>query len=176
MYNFDEFHIDPLKIKDAESLSRLMLSNKESFKKYLPVTLSQNKSLAASEAYIIRKDKENEKKTALTLAIKENGTHEVAGLIILKNIDQTKKQGEFAYCVGEKYSGRGWMTTTVRQMSMHVHESHGITTLQIITHKSNIGSCKVAEKSGYVWKKTRKNEFTPPNGKPLDMELYELYL
>ena len=45
---------------------------------------------------------------------------------------------------------------------------------QIIAHKTNIGSCKVAEKCGFEWKKTLLNEYTPPNESPLDMELYEL--
>lgn len=48
-------------------------------------------------------------------------------------------------------------------------------TLQIIAHKTNLGSVKVAEKNGFIWKKTLLNEFTPTNEVPLDMELYELY-
>jgi ribosomal-protein-alanine N-acetyltransferase len=47
-------------------------------------------------------------------------------------------------------------------------------TLQIISHKTNFGSIKVAENSGFVWKRTLANEFTPTDELPLDMELYEL--
>ena len=48
-------------------------------------------------------------------------------------------------------------------------------TLQIIAHKTNIGSIKVAENNGFIWQRTLQNEFTPTDGEPLDMELYELY-
>ena len=55
-------------------------------------------------------------------------------------------------------------------------ETKDANSLQIITHKTNLGSCKVAEKSGFLWKRTLINEFTPPIGKPMNMELYELSL
>ena len=51
----------------------------------------------------------------------------------------------------------------------------GLETLQIISHKTNLGSIKVAENNGFVWQRTLLNEFTPSNESPLDMELYELY-
>ena len=52
----------------------------------------------------------------------------------------------------------------------------GLKTIQIISHKTNFGSVKVAENNGFIWKKTLQNEFTPTNETPLDMELYELYI
>ena len=55
-------------------------------------------------------------------------------------------------------------------------ESKDANSLQIITHKTNPRSCKVAEKNGFQWKHTLINKFTPPNGKPMNMELYELIL
>ena len=60
-------------------------------------------------------------------------------------------------------------------MSKFAFEELGLKTIQIIAHKTNIGSCKVAEKNGFVWKTTLLNEFTPTNEAALDMELYELY-
>tara|TARA_R100001480_G_C4649323_1_gene170622 strand:- start:45 stop:575 length:531 start_codon:yes stop_codon:yes gene_type:complete len=176
MYSFEDFDIAQLETVDAKSLYQLMRLNYDQFRTYLPVTTSSNESLSASEAYIKRKTKENALQTSLTLALKERSTGEVAGLIILKNIDHSKKQGEFAYCIGEEFWGRGWMSKTVTQMSKHALDNFGIKTFQIITHKTNIASCRVAVKCGFVWKKTLKNEFTPPNGRSLDMELYELYL
>ena len=50
-----------------------------------------------------------------------------------------------------------------------------LNTLQIIVHKDNIGSVKVAKNTNFKWIKTLKNEFTPNGEKPLDMELYELH-
>ena len=176
MYNSDTFYIAELELKDAFSLHHLMVTNKMHFGKYLPVTLSQNISLSASESYIIRKKMENETKTVLTYALKEKETKEVCGLIILKNIDINKKQGEFAFGLGKAYNGRGWMSQAIKVFSSYASAELHLNKLQIITHKTNIGSSKVAEKNGYLWQRTLKNEYTPPNQEPLDMELYELTL
>ena len=176
MDNSNTFNISEMETKDANSLHQFMVANMEHFEKFLPVTLSQNKTLAKSEAYISEKALENNAKTAITFAIKEKSSDAVAGLIIIKNIDFAKSQGEFAYGIGKDFEGRGWTTGAVREMTDYASQQLGIKTFQIITHKTNLGSCKVAEKSGFLWKSTLINEFTPPNGNPMDMELYELSL
>lgn len=51
----------------------------------------------------------------------------------------------------------------------------GLETFQIILHKVNIASVKVAEKCKFTWQRTLINQYTPPNESPLDMGLYELY-
>jgi len=63
----------------------------------------------------------------------------------------------------------------VKEMTNFAFENLGLKTLQIIAHKTNFGSLKVAEKNGFVWQKTLLNEFTPTNATALDMELYELF-
>ncbi len=55
-------------------------------------------------------------------------------------------------------------------------ETKDANSLQIITHKTNPRSCKIPKKSRFLWKLTLINEFTPLNGKPMNMELYELFL
>ena len=37
-----------------------------------------------------------------------------------------------------------------------------------------MASIRVAEKTGFIWKKTLQQEYTPPGESTLDMELYEL--
>ena len=176
MDNSDTFYITELELEDAFSVHQLMVNNKMHFRAYLPVTLSQNLSLSASEDYIILKKKENKASAALTFALKEKETKEVCGLIILKNIDTVKKQGEFAFGLGKEYCGRGWMSQAVKVFSLYAHNELLLKKLQIITHKTNIGSSKVAKKNGYIWQRSLKNEYTPPKQGSLDMELYELTL
>ncbi len=176
MDKLDTFYIDELQAKDAISLQQLMVSNKSHFGNYLPVTLAQNETLALSEAYIIKKAEENKANICITFAIKDKTTNNVAGLVIIKNIDLIKKQGEFAYGIGKEFEGRGWTSQSIRKMSQFAQDSLGLKTMQIITHKTNIGSCRVAEKNGFNWQRTLKKEFTPTLGSPVDMELYELNL
>ncbi len=173
-FNFENetFYITNLKLEDAKSLSHLMMLNAKQFQEYLPKTLSQNLSEEASKIYIKQKNEALQNKTEFTLAIKEKQSQEVAGLIILKNIDYKLKQAEFAYCLGSKFSGNGWITKSVLAIKDFAFNELKLTTLQIIIHHTNIASINVATRAGFIWKKTLENEFV--SGKStLDMELYE---
>ena len=99
----------------------------------------------------------------------------VVGLLILKRLDWKRGVGEFAYCIDAAFSGKGMMTETVSLMTAYAFEELGLRTLLIIAHESNRASIRVAEKCGYVWVKTLLKEHTPPDGIPLDMELYVRY-
>ncbi|MFK5973747.1 MAG: GNAT family N-acetyltransferase [Flavobacteriaceae bacterium] len=168
----EHFEIKPLHIKDAKSLSALMLSNNERYSRFFPKTLEQNLSEAASKEYILRKDKEIRAKTAFTYAIKEKT--KVVGRLIIKNIDQNKKVAELAYCIDSKHESKGWMTKAIREITNYAFSDLGLEKLQVIVHRSNIGSIKVAENNTYLWIKTLEKGYTPPNEEALDMELYEL--
>lgn len=174
MYKTEDFQITILTLKDAVSLHQLMLSNTERFKRYFPKTLAKNLTLEASESYVLLKHQEIQSKSEFTYAIKENVTGNIAGLVIIKKLDWETKQGEFAYCIGLEYQGKGWMTEAVRQISNYAFNELQLKTLQIISHKTNLGSIKVAENCGFLWTKTLISEFTPTDELPLDMELYEL--
>ncbi|UPS92467.1 MULTISPECIES: GNAT family N-acetyltransferase [unclassified Bizionia] len=169
----ESFSLEVLKPQDAQSLSRLMISNGKRFQQYLPKTLSENLSEADSKNYIQRKTKQIKNKTEFTFAIKDIDSDDVAGLIILKNIDYQLKQGEFSYCLGQKYSGRGWMTRSIKAAKNFAFNELKLKSLQIIIHKSNLASIQIAERNGFTWIKTLDNEYV--SGKSvLDMELYEL--
>ena len=127
-----------------------------------------------TKAYILQKNKENRNRTQFTFSIKENNSKEIAGLIILKNIDTKLQQAEFAYCIEKKYRAKGLTSKAVQQVVNFAINELSIRTFEIIVHNTNIGSCKVAEKNGFVWKKTLLNEFTPIGKPAMDMELYVL--
>lgn len=168
------FIISALQASDAQQLYEFVKRNNERFKRYFPRTLSDNETLQKAAAYISVKNKEIEERSNFTFAIQEQETKEIVGLIILKKFDWDKKQGEFAYCIGSQWEGKGVTTSSVKKMIPFAFDELGLKTLQIISHKTNLGSIKVAENNGFVWKKTLLNEFTPTNEAPLNMELYEL--
>ncbi len=174
MYKSDVFWITEFELSDAESLCSMMTSNSECFQDYFPSTLSQNLTVADSKAYILEKAVENENKTEFTFGIKDNETQNVVGIIILKDLDMTQQVGELAYAMDMNFGGKGWMSLAVKELSKYAFNTLGLKTLKIISHRTNLGSCRIAIKNDYVWQRTLKNEHTPPNGSPLDMELYEL--
>ena len=174
MIQFDLFYIDFLKQEDAKSLSGMMTSNSNRFKRYFPITLSKNLSPEDSKNYIFQKSVECENKSEFTFAIKEVSTSEIAGIIIIKEINWNIKQGEFAYCIAVNFENKGWMSKAILAISKYAFDIIGLERLKIIVHKDNIGSTKVAQKCNFTWQKTLLNEYIPPNKSPLDMELYEL--
>ena len=173
-FSTETFKLEALNPRDASSLSALMISNGKSFQKYLPKTLEQNLSEIASKDFICNKNKASKNKTEFTFAIKDIETDAVAGLITLKNIDYQLKQGEFAYCIGQKFSGKGWVTQSMKAVSKFALEELGLKTLQIIIHKTNLSSIQVAERCGFTWSRTLEKEFFSEKSS-VDMELYELH-
>ena len=172
--SFENFIFDSLKPTDAHQLNQFIVDNSERLKYYFPVTLELNSSLEKTKEYIVTKTKEVEEKTNFTFAIREKKSEKIVGLIIIKKINWNKKQGEFAYCIGSEFQGKGITSFAVKEMIEFSFDELGLKTLQIIAHKTNLGSIKVAINNGFVWQKTLENEFTPTDKAPLDMELYEL--
>lgn len=95
-------------------------------------------------------------------------------MIIIKKIDWTNRIGELAYCIENNFEGKGLISKVVKVISSFAYNELELKTLQIIAHKTNFGSIKVAENNGFIWQRTLIDEFTPTNELPLNMELYEL--
>lgn len=174
MIIIENIHIDKLKRIDANQLHLFMIENRERFTTFFPVTLSANSTIEKSIAYIENKEREIQQKVNFTFAIREIDTQEIIGLIIIKKIDWANRIGELAYCIGHDFEGKGLITKAIKAISNYAFNELQLETLQIISYKTNFGSIKVAENCGFTWKRTLVNEFTPTNGLPLDMELYEL--
>jgi [ribosomal protein S5]-alanine N-acetyltransferase len=174
IYSSNTFYIESLKHDDALNLNKLLLSNTERFKLYLPKTLSENRTFESTKTYIIKRNELMNSKLEYTFTIKDKSSKSIAGLIILKTINWDKKSGEFAYCIGKRFENKGWMTLAIQATSKYCFQELQLKKLQIISHKTNLASIKVAEKSNFVWQKTLKKEFTPLGQQPIDMELYEL--
>jgi ribosomal-protein-alanine N-acetyltransferase len=175
MIVLENFIIDKISVDNAESIHRLMVSNAERFKRFFPKTLEQNLTVELATLFVTAKVEEFTTKKEFLYTIKESKTNQVVGLVYIKELDWDKKQGEFAYCIDSNYEGKGLTSKIVKELSRYAFTNLGLKILQIIVHKTNIGSVKVAKKCGYIWQKILLKAHTPPNEAPLDMELYELY-
>jgi ribosomal-protein-alanine N-acetyltransferase len=173
-FSTETFKLEALKPEDATSLNALMINNGKRFQEYLPKTLAQNLSVSDSKRYIEEKALAIENQIEYTFGIKDIDTNQIAGLVILKNLNFEINQSEFAYCLGTKYLGKGWMTQSVQAIISFAYSKLGLKHFQIITHKSNLSSILIAERCDFNWVKTLPNEFRPSGRNPIDMELYEL--
>ncbi len=172
MIQCDGFNIDWVKADDANGITSLMNKNAEALQNYFPGTLAANRNAEDSRDFIanISEDIKTKKQFLFSLKV----TTQVIGLVYIKELDWDKKEGEFAYCIDANYGRKGWMTQAVSELSAFAFANHDLELLKIIVHHTNIPSIKVAQHSGFKFIKTLKNEYTPPNSKPMDMELYEL--
>jgi len=173
--NFGSYHIIPVHSKDGWKICNFAVANEDRLKQYFPKTLEQNLTPDLSNIFVAKKVKQFEAKEEFLFTLKENETKKLFGLVYIKEVNWNKKKGEFAYAIDYNVEGKGIATEAVKQLSSYAFKKLGLKTLQIVVHKSNIGSLKVAENNNFTWIKTLKYEFTLPNGKPLNMELYELY-
>ncbi|OUR98117.1 GNAT family N-acetyltransferase [Flavobacteriales bacterium 33_180_T64] len=172
---FDGFEIHPIHERDAWKLCDLMITNADRFKRYFPKTLEQNLNPTLSQFFVENKTKQFQKKEEFLFTLKHSETRELVGLVYIKELDWNKKQGEFAYCIGYTFKGQKLISKSIEALSLYAFNTLGLETLQIIVHKDNIPSVKVALNTKFKWQKTLENEFTPSGKSPLDMELYELY-
>ncbi len=171
---FTDYTIEPIHEKYAWRICDFMVTNSDRFKRFFPNTLEQNLNPELSKIFVTYKVRQFNRKEEFLFVLKEKVDRTVIGLIYIKELDWKAGQGELAYCIGYQYEGKGWVTQAVKALSTHAFDNLGLKTLQIIAHKSNLGSIKVAEKCGYLWKRTLKKAHTPPGEEALDMELYEL--
>lgn len=172
---FNGFEINPIHNGDTWKICDLCVANANRFKRYFPKTLEQNLNPTLSQLFVETKMKQFASKEEFLFTLKHSETRELAGLIYIKELDWDKKQGEFAYCIGYTFEGQGLTSKAINALSKHAFNKLGLETLQIITHKGNLPSVKVALNNSFEWQKTLLNEFTPTGESPLDMELYELY-
>ena len=168
------FYILPIAEKYAWRICDFCTANAERLKRFFPITLQQNLTPDLSKIFVAQKVKEFTEKQKFLFVMKGKENHNVIGLVYIKELDWTKKQGELAYAIGYQYEGKGYTTESVHLLSTYAINVLGLKTLQIIAHKTNKASIGVAEKCGYRWKATLMKSWTPPHENPMDMELYEL--
>ncbi|WP_397364289.1 GNAT family N-acetyltransferase [Olleya sp. R77988] len=172
---FDDFEINQIHSGDAWKVCDFMIANQDRLQRYFPKTLEQNLTPTLSQLFVNKKAKQFDNKDEFLFTIKQSKTRELVGIIYIKELDWSKKQGEFAYCIGYPFEKKGITSKAIKTLSDYAFTELNLKTLQIIVYKTNIGSVKVAQNNSFKWIKTLKNEFTPVGENPLDMELYELY-
>jgi len=172
---FDDYYIDTIHEKYAWRICDFCTINAERLQRYFPKTLEQNLTPDLSKYFVERQIKAFEAREEFLFVLKEKENHELIGLVYLKELDWQKMQGELAYAIGYQVERKGYTTTAIKAISQWATQELHLKTLQVIAHKSNTGSIRVAEKCGYLWTCQLKAAHTPPGENPLDMELYELH-
>lgn len=171
----NEFFVFPIQPKDSWSLCDFVVRNEDRLSEFFPKTKAANLTPDLSKRFAEIKSREFLQKEEFLYVIKPKDSRKIIGMIYLKELNWDIGQGELAYCIDYMHEGKGITSKLVSELSAYAFENLYLNTLQIIAHKTNISSVRVAEKSNFTWIKTLSKSFTPPGKEALDMELYELY-
>ena len=175
IHEFDGFYLDKIQLKDSWKLCNFVVANEDRLKRYFPKTLAANLTPTLAEYFTTKKVEQFANREEFLFILKHVESREIAGMIYIKELDWDKQQGEFAYCIGYPFEGQGLTTKAVNSLSKYAFVNLGLKTLQIIVHKDNLASVKVAINTKFKHIKTLLQEYAPPGEEALDMELYELY-
>lgn len=174
-FRFEHFEINPISERDGWRLCDFTTSNEEYLKRYFPITVKACLTPVRSNLFILEKMEAFAVGKEFLFTLKEHKHRKIIGLVFVKQIDHIKQKAEIAYCIGYSNKNKGFATLAVQALSTWAFIQQNLNCLHIIVHASNLGSIKVAKNCGYLWQETLMNEHIPPEGKPLDMELYEKY-
>lgn len=167
------YSVQAIQLRDAWALCDFIVSNEDRLSRFFPTTREANLTPDLSKRFVEVKCKEFEKRDEFLFTVKPENSRRIIGLIYIKELDWNKRVGELAYCIDYNFEGKGITTHLVELAANISFDLLKLNTIQIITHKSNIPSVRVAQKSNFVWIKTLIGSFTPPGESALNMELYE---
>lgn len=172
-FNFENYSVAPIAIKDAWRICDFVVSNTERLKSDFPRTVKANLTPTLAEIFVAKKVKEFEKDLEYLFTIKENTNRTIIGLVYLKELKKIEGQGELAYCVGYRYEGKGITSTATARIAKWAFEELRLRTLQIIVHKSNLASIGIAKNLGFRYQRGLNNYHQKFNGEVVAMDLYE---
>ncbi len=108
-----------------------------------PYTREDAEAFLASSA-----EEEAAGKSAGFLAVDAAGR--LLGSFGVMELDREPGYGEIGYWVAAEARGRGIATRAVRTLTRWAQDELGLTRIEILPHKDNLPSRRVAEKAGYV--------------------------
>ncbi len=173
--HFDQYSLAPIHEKDAWRLCDFVVSNEERLKPYFPLTLKSNLTPTLAELFVATKVKQFDREEEYLFTLKENTNRTIIGLLYLKELSKVAGQGELAYCIGYPYEGKGITSALVSKICDWAFGELQLHTLQIIAHKTNLASTRIAKKNGFDHQRTLLKSHQKYDGQFVDMELYERY-
>ena len=97
----------------------------------------------------------------------------IGSIAVVKCSDENHS-AELGYCMGFDYWGKGIMTEAVRAVTAFLFEEVDVNRIVICHAVKNPASGKVAQKCGYIFEGTHKEEFKSLWGEYLDISCYGL--
>lgn len=148
IFETKNLRIRKFEIQDAQQLYENHLENE--VKKWIP-----NESYADIEetrgAIGFYADCVNNKQLPFVLAVELKETGELIGDTGINEVDGNANEVEIGYTICRKYSGNGYATELVKEMTKYTCETFGVHILYGRVMHGNDASVRVLEKNGYLF-------------------------
>ena len=105
---------------------------------------------ADAESYLRRCAEEADTDKAVNLLAVDAGDGRLLGSFSLMELDREPGYGEIGYWVAAEARGRGVATCAVRLLADWGREALGLTRIDVVPHRDNVASRRVAEKAGFT--------------------------
>jgi RimJ/RimL family protein N-acetyltransferase len=105
---------------------------------------------ADAEAYLARSAEEAAAGKAVNLLAVDAGDGRLLGSFSLMELDREPGYGEIGYWVAAEARGRGVATRAVRLLADWGREELGLMRIDVLPHRDNAASRRVAEKAGFT--------------------------
>lgn len=166
----DDLLIRMMKVSEHQELFSLIDKNRSFLTQWLPWVHENNKP-ADSEQFIKNTFEEHANRTSLTAGIFCKG--HLSGIIGFNTLDFRNKIGTVGYWLGEEFTGKGIMTTSVQALIAHGFNDLQLNRIQLFSAVENYPSRAIAErlkfsKEGIIRDNERNGE------KYMDQVLYSL--
>lgn len=151
----DEISLVQPSVKMAESLFNLVDSDREHLETFLDF-VKKIQTVADEENFLKMALVDESKGTDKLFFIFFNG--QLAGTIDLHFIDEKHKKAEIGYWIHSSFTGKGITTLAVHKVCEIAFEDLDLNKLTIAADKENIPSNKVAQKAGFHFIATFKED------------------
>ena len=139
---------------DAEELFALVDKNRKRLKEFLPsldyITKVEDIREFIKKALIGHANGES----FVNLLLKDN---KIIGCLGLNTIDNQNRSAEVGYWIDEDFSGKGLLTTALKELTTKSFEKFNIHRIVIKASTQNPRSCAVAERLGFKLEGTLKD-------------------
>ena len=142
-------------VRMAQEMFELIDSDRAHLRPYLEF-VDEVKDKSSQEAYIKMK-LVNEAKGTDALFMIALG-EELIGCIDLHFIDQVNDKADIGYWLHSAYINQGIISKAVRKICDYAFDGLGLNRLSIVADVNNVASNQVAQKQGFTWAGTQKQE------------------
>ena len=156
--------------EDYKAFNKLINNNRERLKKYFPITVSKTNTLEEVKNHLTELSLKLEKKQLYPFGLFHDS--ELMGVVLIKNIDWRVPKSELAYFIDEAHEGKGIMTMLVENTISYCFDELKMKKVFLRISPDNLGSKKIAEKTGFIKEGLLRKEFRIYSGELVNIEYY----